>query len=193
MGSAGEPDVTALLRAWTSGDRAALNRLITVLHPELRRIAQRYMGRERPGHTLQTTALVNEAYMRLIDIQRVEWHDRAHFLAVSAELMRRVLVDHARSHGYQKRGGAAARVSLEECALIQESQLEELLDLDEALIALAKVDKRKARVVELRFFGGLNADEVAAVLGVSAETVHRDWKLSKVWLTRQMSRPKETI
>jgi RNA polymerase sigma factor (TIGR02999 family) len=182
-----------MLRAWTSGDRAALHRVVTVLYPELRRIAQRYMRRERPGHTLQTTALVNEAYMRLIDIRQVEWHDRAHFFAVSAELMRRVLVDHARSHGYVKRGGGAARVSLEECAPIHESRLEDLLDLDQALIALAKVDNRKARVVELRFFGGLSADEIATVLGVSSETVTRDWKLSKVWLTRHMNRPKEPV
>jgi RNA polymerase sigma-70 factor (ECF subfamily) len=190
MGRRPEPDVTALLRAWTAGDRNALDRLMAVLYPELRRIAQRYMGRERAGHTLQTSALVNEAYIRLTDIQRVEWQDRAHFFAVSAELMRRVLVDHARSHRYQKRGGGAERVPLEECSPIEECRLEELLDLDEALIAFAKADERKARVVELRFFGGLNAGEIATVLGVSPETVHRDWKLARVWLTRQMSRQK---
>lgn len=192
MACAPEADVTAMLRAWTGGDRDALNRLITVLYQELKRIAQGYMGRERAEHTLQATALVNEAYMRLIDIRRVEWHDRAHFFAVSAALMRRILVDHARSRGYLKRGGVAERLTLDESLVVESTRRQELVDLDEALTALAKVDERKVRVVELRFFGGLSAEEIAAVMGVSEQTVHRDWKISKVWLTRQMNRHKES-
>ena len=188
MDSRSEPDVTVMLRAWMNGDRDALERLISIVYPELRRIAQRYMGRERTDHTLQASALVNEAYLRLNNLQRIDWQDRAHFFAVSAELMRRVLVDHARSRGFQKRGGGAEHVPLEDLSSNEQLRMDELLDLDQALTQLANVDQRKARVVELRCFGGLSADEVAAVLGVSPETVHRDWKLSRAWLTRQMTR-----
>jgi RNA polymerase sigma-70 factor (ECF subfamily) len=146
-------DVTAQLRAWIGGDRTALNQLIPVVHQELLRIAQGYMRRERSGHSLETTALVNEAYLRLVDIRQVEWQDRAHFFAVAAELMRRILVDHARSRGYLKRGGAVRRVSLDGAALLEHGRDAELLDLDEALTALEQFDARKARIVSLRFFG----------------------------------------
>jgi len=187
------PDVTAQLRAWTGGDRVALDQLIPLVHQELLRIAQGHMRREHAGHSLQTTALVNEAYLRLVDIRQVEWQDRAHFFAVAAELMRRILVDHARSRGYLKRGGGARRVTLEECAFVESSREAELLDLDEALTALEQFDARKARIVSLRFFGGLTVEEIAAVLSVSPQTVHRDWKISRVWLTRHMTRAKGWI
>jgi RNA polymerase sigma-70 factor (ECF subfamily) len=193
MGAAPESDITASLRAWTGGDRSALDQLMPVLYEELLRIAQSYMRRERTGHSLQTNALVHEAYTRLVEIQHVQWKDRAHFFAVAAGLMRRILVDHARSRGYLKRGGKMRRVPLEECAVVEPTRDAELLDLDEALTALEKHDARKARIVELRFFGGLTVDETAAVLGVSPQTVLRDWKISRVWLTRQMTRHNLTI
>ena len=187
MWEASAADATAMLRAWAGGDRDALDKLIPCIYEELRHIAQRYMMRERAGHTLQTTALVNEAYMRLVDVRKVAWQDRAHFFAVSAELMRRILVDHARSRGYLKRGGGTERVPLEGEAVIGTGREAELLDLDEALTALAKLDERKARIVQRRIFGGLTAEETAAVLSVSTQTVHRDWKIARVWLARQMS------
>ena len=179
-------DVTGLLVAWGKGDEAALEQLIPLVHDELRRIARRHMGRERQGHSLQPTALVNEAYLRLIDVRQVNWQNRAHFLAMSARLMRRVLVDHARSKQYQKRGGGAARVTLDEELMGAGEPGQDLVALDDALEALTHFDERKGRVIELRFFGGLSVEETASVLKVSSDTVMRDWKLAKAWLLREM-------
>jgi RNA polymerase sigma-70 factor (ECF subfamily) len=178
--------VTQLLRAWSDGDEGALERLVPLVEAELRRLARRYMGRERRGHTLQVTALVNEAFLRLTDARRLRWQDRAHFLGISARLMRRVLVDHARARGYQKRGGGAQRVTLDEALLVSPEPAVDLVALDRALVALAGVDIRKSRVIELRFFGGLNVEETADVLHVSADTVKRDWRLAKLWLLREL-------
>ncbi len=182
------PNVTQLLRAWSGGDESALEKLIPLVYDELHRLAKRYIGRERPGHTLQTTALVNEAYLRLIDAQQVQWQNRAHFFAISAQLMRRILVDFARAKRFRKRGGEAVQVSLAEAVLLPQERDADLVALDEALEALASVDERKGRVVELRFFGGLSVEETAEVLKVSAETVMRDWKVAKVWLLRELKR-----
>jgi RNA polymerase sigma factor (TIGR02999 family) len=178
--------VTELLLAWGKGDEAALERLVPIVHDELRRIARRCMAGERAGHSLQATALVNEAYLRLIDVQHVNWQNRAHFLAMSARLMRRILVDYARSKRYQKRGGEAVKVTFDEGLPVAAEPGQDLVALDDALEALAKVDERKSRVVELRFFGGLSVEETASVLKVSPETVMRDWKLAKVWLMREL-------
>ena len=175
--------------AWGQGDEAALERLIPLVHDELRRIARRHMGRERVGHTLQATALVNEAYLRLIEVQHVNWQNRAHFLAVSARLMRRILVDFARSKHYQKRGGGAAKVTFDEALIGANEAGQDLVALDDALEALAKVDERKSRVIELRFFGGMSVEETASVLTVSPDTVMRDWRLAKAWLLREMKGP----
>lgn len=180
--------MTGLLLAWGQGDSAALDRLIPLVHEELRRIARRCMGRERPGHSLQPTALVNEAYIRLIDAQRVRWQDRAHFFAMSARLMRRVLVDVARAKSYQKRGGGAQRVTFVEELLADSEPTHDLIALDDALKALAQEDVRKSQVVEMRFFGGLTVEETAEALGVSRDTVIRDWQFSKTWLLREMRR-----
>ena len=187
MNAASALDVTKLLRDWTGGDASALNRLMPVVYEEFRRIAVGYMHRERAGHTLQATALINEAYLRVIDINRIEWRDRTHFFALCAQIMRRILVDHARSRIYLKRGGGAHLITLDECMAIGEPAAE-LTALDDALNALAVRDQRKARVVELRFFAGLTVDETASVLKVSPQTVARDWSLSKAWLAREMSR-----
>jgi RNA polymerase sigma factor (TIGR02999 family) len=181
------PDVTALLLAWRAGDDTALARLTPLVHDELRRLARHYLRRERPDHTLQPTALVNEAYVRLVDANRVAWQDRHHFFGVTARLMRQILVDFARARGYQKRGGDVTRVELEPSMALTEARSENLVALDEALSALAAIDARKAQVVELRFFGGLSIDETAEVLKVSAETVKRDWRLAKAWLRRTLS------
>ena len=181
--------ITQLLLAWGQGDEAALDRLIPLVHAELYRRAKRYMRRERRGHTLQTTALIHETYLRLVDAQQVPWQNRAHFFAIAARLMRRVLVDHARERRYQKRGGDAQRVSLDEGLAIGPGQDEDLVALDEALSALGEVDPRKSRVVELRFFGGLSVEETAEALEVSPETVRRDWRLAKAWLLREMKGP----
>ena len=178
--------VTELLRAWGDGDDGALEQLTPLVEAELRRLARGYMRRERPGHTLQTTALVNEAFLRLTDARRVRWQDRAHFLGISARLMRRVLVDHARSRGYLKRGGDAERVTLDEGLITSPEPAVDVLALDRALEALATVDVRKSRVIELRFFGGLSVEETAEVLHVSADTVKRDWRLAKLWLLREL-------
>lgn len=183
----GQNEVTELLLAWSDGDRSALEQLIPLVHKELHRLARRYMVRERAGHTLQTTALVNEAYLRLIDLKRVRWQNRAHFFAVSAQLMRHILVDFARARRYQKRGGGARQVSLEQAVEISTDRNPDLVLLDEALSELAGVDPRKSQVVEMRFFGGLTVEETAHVLNVSQDTVMRDWKIAKVWLLRQMS------
>lgn len=183
-------EVTALLLAWNNGDQAALAKLTPLVYQELHRLAKGYMGRERHGHTLQATALVNEAYLRLIDSSRVRWQNRAHFFAVSAQLMRRILVDFARSRNYQKRGGEAPRVSLAEAFEIAQEQEADLVALDDALQSLAAFDARKAQVVELRFFGGLSVEETAEVLKVSPDTVMRDWRLAKMWLLREISKEK---
>jgi len=177
-------DVSTLLRAWTDGDQHALEKLTPIVYAELYRLARYYMSGERAGHSLQTTALVNEAYLRLTDYNRMQWQNRAHFFAVSAQLMRRILVDHARRHNI-KRGGGVKHVSLEDTAVVRE-QDENLVVLDDALQALARFDSRKAQVVELRFFGGLSVDETAEVLKVSPITVMRDWTTARAWLYRQM-------
>jgi len=179
-------EITQLLLAWGSGEKAAFEKLAPLVYAELHTLARRYMAGERPGHTLQTTALVNEAYLRLIDTSRVQWQNRAHFFAVSAQLMRRILVDFARSRNYARRGGAARRLSLDEAPPIAVERGADLIALDDALTALAVFDPRKAKVVELRFFGGLTEDETAEVLKVSSDTVTRDWRLAKVWLRREL-------
>ena len=178
--------VTQLLRAWSDGDDGALERLMPLVEAELRRLARGYMSRERRGHTLQPTALVHEAFLRLTDARRVRWQDRAHFLGISARLMRRVLVDHARARGYQKRGGDVERVPLNEGLVGSPEPALHLLALDRALEALAADDVRKSQVVELRFFGGLSVEETAEVLHVSPDTVKRDWRLAKLWLRREI-------
>jgi RNA polymerase sigma-70 factor, ECF subfamily len=178
-------DVTQLLRAWTEGDEQALEKLTPLVYRELYRRAHWQMAREQAGHTLQTTALVNEIYVRMVDLRRVSWRDRAHFFAMSSRLIRRVLIDAARSKGSLKRGGDLPHVVLDE-ALVSREPRADLVALDEALNALAVVDPRKSQVVELRFFGGLNIDETAEVLKVSAETVKRDWRLAKAWLRREL-------
>ena len=178
--------VTELLRAWSDGDDAALDQLVPLVESELRRLARAYMGRERRGHTLQTTALVNEAFVRLTDARQVRWQDRAHFLGISARLMRRVLVDYARRRGYQKRGGAAQRVTLHDDLVTSVDPAFDLVALDRALEALSQIDPRKSRTIELRFFGGLSVDETAEVLQVSPDTVKRDWRLAKLWLLREL-------
>jgi RNA polymerase sigma factor (TIGR02999 family) len=179
-------EVTQLLKAWTAGDQKALEKLTPLVYEQLHRVAQHYMAGQRPGHTLQTTALVHEVYLRLVDCGQVNWQDRAHFLAVSAQLMRRILIDFARSRGYQKRGGGSPHLSLEEAPSVCNEPDANIIALDDALKALAEVDARKSRVVELRFFGGLSVEETAEVLGVSAETVGRDWKLAKMWLLHEL-------
>jgi RNA polymerase sigma-70 factor, ECF subfamily len=180
-------EVTQLLIEWGNGNQAALEELMPLVYDELRRLAHRYMERERPGHTLQTTALVNEAYLRLIDQRNVHWHNRAHFFGISAQLMRRILVDHARRHGYAKRGGGARPISLDEAALATQERAADIVALDEALTSLAAIDERKSRVVELRYFGGLTLEETAEVLKVSPITVRRDWNMAKAWLRREIN------
>jgi RNA polymerase sigma factor (TIGR02999 family) len=179
-------EITALLIAWSDGDRAALERLLPLIERELHRIARHYMRRENPGHTLQTTALVNEAYFRLVDQRNVRWQNRAHFFGIAAQIMRRILMNYARDRHRAKRGGHAVQVSLSEVAVVGEERSAELLALDEALGRLAAFDARKCRVVELRYFGGLSVEETAEVLGVSAVTVERDWKAAKAWLAREI-------
>jgi RNA polymerase sigma factor (TIGR02999 family) len=180
-------EVTQLLIDWSRGDQAALDSLMPLVYEELRRLAHRYMRRERVGHTLQTTALINEAYLRLIEQQHVQWQSRAHFFAIAAELMRRILVDYARTRTRAKRGGGALRVSLNEGAVSSQERGAELIALDDALQRLAVIDPRKSRVVELRFFGGLSIEETAEVLNVTPMTVVRDWKTAKAWLHREIS------
>lgn len=184
--SAPTADVTALLLQWGRGDQEALSRLIPLVHQELHRIARRCMAGERVGNSLQATALVNEAYLRLVDGTAVAWHDRAHFLAVSARVMRRILVDHARARLAEKRGGQAARVTFDEALVVTDEARLDFIALDDALQALATFDERKSRVIEMRFFGGLSVEETAAVLEVSAATVMGDWRLARAWLKREM-------
>jgi RNA polymerase sigma-70 factor, ECF subfamily len=179
--------VTELLRAWTDGDDGALERLTPLVAAELRRLARAHMRRERQGHTLQTTALMNEAFLRLTDARRVRWQDRSHFIGMAARLMRRVLVDHARSRGYVKRGGNVRRVTLDEGLVAAGEPALDVVELDRALEALAAVDARKSRVIDLRFFGGLSVEETAEVLQVSTDTVKRDWRLAKLWLLRELA------
>jgi RNA polymerase sigma factor (TIGR02999 family) len=178
--------VTELLRAWSGGDEAALGALLPLVEAELRRLARAYMARERMGHTLQTTALVNEAFMRLVGARQVSWQDRAHFLGIAARLMRRVLVDHARTRGVQKRGGGGYTVTLDDDMAVSPAPDFNLLALDRALQALAAVDERKSRVIEMRFFGGMTVEETAEALHVSPDTVKRDWRLAKLWLLREL-------
>jgi RNA polymerase sigma factor (TIGR02999 family) len=180
------PDVSQLLRAWTDGDQHALDILTPIVHEELRRVARNYMRRESPGHSLQATALVNEAYMRLVDYKRMQWRNRAHFFAVSAQLMRRILVEHARRHNL-KRGGGIRHIPLEDTAVVSGAPSEDMIALDDALSKLATFDARMAQVVELRFFGGLSVDETADVLKVSSVTVMRDWSSARAWLYREMT------
>jgi len=179
---------TELLRAWSQGDESALDRLVPLVYEELHRLASRYMRQERPDHTLQATSLVNEAYLRLIEVNRVEWKDRAHFLAVAAQMMRRILVEFARSRQRQKRGGGAAHVGLDDVQELPDPHGCDLVALSAALSGLATFDARMSQVVELRFFGGLTVAETADVLGVSPETVMRDWKTAKAWLLRELRR-----
>jgi len=179
--------ITGLLRAWSDGDRAALERLVPLVEGEMRRLARGYMRRERKGHTLQATALVNEVFLRLADGPRLGWQDRGHFLGIAARLMRRVLVDHARSRGYAKRGGGAQKIFLDEATLVAPERSIDLVALDRALEDLAILDPRRSQVVELRYFGGLSLDETAHVLHVSTETVKRDWRLAKLWLLRELT------
>jgi len=181
-------DATTLLLAWRQGDEAALEQLIPLVYQALRRMAHRYMAGQRAGHTLQTTALVHETYLQLVDYRQVRWQDRSHFLAVSATLMRRILVDYARSRKAGKRGGAERPVSLDENLTFSPAMSANLVALDDALQALGEIDPRKSKVVELKFFGGLDTREIAATLGVSEPTVLRDWKLAKVWLLREVTR-----
>ena len=180
-------EVTRLLLAWNDGDERALEKLVPQVYQELRRLARRQMRGEHPDHTLQTTALINEAYLRLVDLRNIQWQNRAHFFALCARLMRRILVDFARSRHYAKRGGGAQPVSLEESRVVSPAHSTDLVAVDDALKALTKVDARKAQVVDLRFFGGLTVEETAEVLKVSPETVQRDWKLAKAWLLRELS------
>ncbi len=180
-------EVTELLIAWRDGDRAALDRLIPLVHDELKRLAGRYMRGERPDHTLQTSALINEAYLRLVDYKNVRWQNRAHFFAVAAQAMRRVLVDHARGRNYAKRGGGARKMSLDEAANLSAGRDEELIALDDALKGLAEKFPRKSQVVELRYFGGLSVEETAETLGVAPITVMREWNSAKAWLYRAMA------
>ncbi len=181
-------EITQLLLAWGRGDQNALERLMPLVYEELRRLARRHMNRQRPGHTLQTTALVNEAYLRLIDASQVQWQDRAHFYAVSAQLMRRILVDFARAKGNLKRGGGARRIALDEAPEVAIDRGADLTALDDALKTLATMNSRQSKIVELRYFGGLSEEEVAEVLEISPRTVRRDWSLARAWLYRELSR-----
>jgi RNA polymerase sigma factor (TIGR02999 family) len=192
--SARSTDVTLLLRAWTRGDRAALDRLTPLVYDQLHRLAVGYMRKEQAGHSLQATALVHEAYVRLVNAREVGWHDRVHFFAVCAQIMRRILVDHARRRASLKRGGRAEREdhasgpNLDELPSIETDRAVELCALDDALVGLAQLDPRRAKVIELRFFGGLSVEETAEFLHVSPQTVMRDWKIARAWLTRELRR-----
>jgi RNA polymerase sigma-70 factor (ECF subfamily) len=186
MGAPSNPQITQLLRAWGTGDQDALRQLTQLVHLELHRLARGYMAREPAGHTLQATALINEAYLRLVNIREVNWQNRAHFFAICARLMRRILTDHARSRKYLKRGGASPHISFDESVVVSPEPDVDFVTLDDALEGLAKVDPRKCEVVELRFFGGLTVAETAVAVHVSEETVMRDWSFAKAWLLREM-------
>lgn len=185
--TASQREVTELLADWSSGNQLALERLIPLVQPELHRLAHYYMGNERAGHTLQTTALVNEAYLHLVDQTQPHWKNRKHFVAVAAQVMRRIMVDHARKHHALKRGRGAIKVSLDETALVTQQRAAELVALDEALAKLATFDLRKAQIVEMRYFGGMNVAEIADVLGIHSNTVTRDWSAAKAWLYSELS------
>jgi RNA polymerase sigma-70 factor, ECF subfamily len=180
-------EVTELLVAWCDGHETALDELTPLVYEELRRLARRYMGRERQDHTLQTSALVNEAFIRLVDQRAVRWQSRAHFFAIAAQMMRRILVDYARRRGYAKRGGEVRRLPIDETVIVSDERASDVVALDDALKSLAEIDSRRSRIVELRFFGGLSIEETAEVLGVSPGTVMRDWTLAKAWLRREIS------
>ena len=180
-------EVTQLLGEWSGGDERALEKLVPLVEPELHRLAHYYMSRERPGHTLQTTAILNEAYLRLVDNTKPLWQNRTHFIAVAAQLMRRIMVDHARGRSSLKRGGDAIKVTLDDAAIVMESRSDELLALDEALQELAAQDPRKSQIVELRYFGGLTVEETAEFLKMSHRTVEREWTMAKAWLYRALS------
>ncbi|HET9219491.1 MAG TPA: sigma-70 family RNA polymerase sigma factor [Terriglobia bacterium] len=180
-------EVSRLLAAWGDGDEAARQQLMPLVYDELRRLAHRYMNRERPGHTLQTSALVHEAFLKLVDQKDTRWQNRSHFFAIAAQMMRRILVDYARSRRYKKRGGDAPRVELEEAMIVSQQRAAEVIALDDALKGLAQFDERKSQIVELRFFAGLSIDETAVVLNVSPATVMRDWTLAKAWLKKEMT------
>jgi RNA polymerase sigma factor (TIGR02999 family) len=180
-------EITQLLAEWSNGNQTALDKLYPLVHDELHSMARRYMKRERKGHTLQTTALINEAYVRLVDQKNVHWANRAHFFAISAQIMRRILIDHARSHAYGKRGGGLQKVSLDETAIIADERAPQLILLDEALQRLAEIDPRRSQVVELRYFGGLDNDEISSVLKISQNTVTRDWNMARAWLYQELS------
>ena len=179
-------EVTRLLSAWSDGDRSALDRLIPLVERELHQLAHRYLSRERPDHTLQTTALVHEAYLRLVEQRRARFETRAHFFAIAAQIMRRILINHARDHAAEKRGGGARKISLDDAAVLSDERADELVALDEALDTLVKLDERKARVVELRYFGGLTVEETAEVLGIHSNTVMREWGQAKAFLHREL-------
>ena len=185
--AASQHEVTELLRQWRNGDKEALQKLTPLVYDELHRLAHQYIRRERPGHTLQTTALVNEAYLRLVEQKDVEWQSRAHFFAVSAQVMRHILVDYARQHSSAKRGGNAERVTLDDKATVSRERASELVALDEAMQALEEIHPRRSQVVELRYFGGLNNKEASEVLKVSEATIERDWRFAKAWLYRELS------
>jgi RNA polymerase sigma factor (TIGR02999 family) len=180
-------EMTQLLAAWSDGDRSAFDKLAPLVCAELHHLARRYMRRERPNHTLQTTALVNEAYVRLIDQRDVRWQNRAHFFAIAAQMMRRILIDHARKHVSAK-GGGTGKLSLEEVAVLSDERAAELVALDEALESLAKIDERKSKIVEMRFFGGLSVEEIAHIIGVSPDTITREWRRAKAWLHREIQK-----
>ncbi|MDX6288735.1 MAG: hypothetical protein QOH42_534 [Blastocatellia bacterium] len=179
-------EITQLLADWSNGNQTALDKLYPLVYDELHKMARRYMNRERPGHTLQTTALINEAYVRLVDQKHVHWQNRAHFFAISAQIMRRILIDHARREHYAKRGGGAQKISLDEVAMVAVERASSLLLLDEALSRLGEIDSRRSQVVELRYFGGLNNEEIAGVLKISENTVTRDWNMARAWLYQEL-------
>jgi RNA polymerase sigma factor, TIGR02999 family len=181
-------EVTELLTAWSGGDKAALDKLMPLIHQELRRIAHRYMSRERPGHTMQTTALVNEAYLKLVNREGVHWQNRAHFFAIASQLMRHILVDHARSHAYAKRGGGTQTISLDEAMVVSQERAAEVVALDDVLKQLAEIDPQQSRIVELRFFGGLTIEETAVVLSLSPATIKREWTSAKAWLYHELAK-----
>jgi RNA polymerase sigma factor (TIGR02999 family) len=193
MDSDGQPDLTGMLAAWGGGDEAALHALVPLVYPEIRRIARQHLGRRAAHHTLESAAIANEAYLKLVRAGGIQCENRTHFFALCAQIIRRILVDHARRRHYGKRGGDAIQVPLDEAVLGTRARGVQVLELDDALVSLAKVDPRKARVVELRYFGGLTVEETSHVLGVSSETVHRDWRMAKTWLFRELNRSRNTI
>ena len=187
MSSELQHEVTQILQDWKEGDPEAPDRLLPLVYDEMRRLARIHLAKERPGHTLQPTALVNEAYLRLVDQTRVNWQNRSHFYGIAASMMRRVLVDHARAHATEKRGGGAIRLSIDDVQVPLDERAADFVALDEALKRLSQFDERKSKVVEMRFFGGLNDEEIAEVLGVTTRTVLRDWKKARLWLYRELS------